>query len=137
MTIFLYASFSAPLGGWCFGARYLLPVYLVASIFTGLWINNQKICTKILISPLILLSIANNLSGALSTITIPESMDTTFYGIKNLDFVLNNVSGSIIYKTLFGNIELIYYFIALFILISIIFFYLLFTKNTIRSSNKH
>lgn len=137
VTIFLYASFSAPLGGWCFGARYLLPVYLVASIFTGLWINNQKICTKILISPLILLSIANNLSGALSTITIPESMDTTFFGIKNLDFVLNNVSGSIIYKTLFGNIELIYYFIALLILISIIFFYLLFSKNTIRYSNKY
>lgn len=130
-NLFLYASFSVPSGGWSFGPRYLLPTTLILSIFTALWIQEASYKKKLLILPLLFLSIGNNLAGALSTLTIPETIDTTFYGIKNLEFILNNVSGSFIYKTFLYPIPLIYYFLILFFLLTLTTIYLIFSKKKI------
>lgn len=128
ITILMYASFSAPLGGWCFGPRYLLPIYLFLSILTGCWIKEQNAKIRILILPLLLISLANNLSGTLTTLTIPEEQETFFYGIKNFEFILNNTSGSFIYNIFFKNIDLIFYFSFIFIILNSMLCYLIFKK---------
>lgn len=130
-TALMYASFSAPLGGWCFGPRYLLPIYLILSVMTGLWISEQSTRIKVLVLPLLFISIANNVSGALSTLTIPEKKETFFYGIKNLEFILNNVSGSFFYRLIHASLDipLIYYFAFIFLSIMGICLYLIFGKK--------
>lgn len=129
VNLILYASFGSPSGGWCFGPRYLLPTSLILSLFVALWIEQASFKKQLLILPLLLLSILNNLSGALSTLTIPSTMETVSYGIKNLEFILNNVSGSFIYKTLLYKIPLFYYFLIIFFILTSIITYLIFSRK--------
>lgn len=134
-TLFLYTSFHAPLGGWCFGPRYLLPIYLIFSILTGLWIRKQNKKTQIIILPLVILSIANNLSGTITTLTIPETIDTFFYGIKNLEFVINNTSGSFVYNQFIAPLPLIYYFLVILLIIIFAISYFIFSKEQLETKN--
>lgn len=130
ITVFMYGSFSAPLGGWCFGPRYLLPIYLIFSILSGIALKEMtnKLLRRISLL-LIILSIGNNLAGALTTLTIPETKETFFFGIKNLEFVLNDTSGSFVYVLNFKNFPLFAYYLILLSILSSTCIYFLFRKK--------
>jgi len=96
INILLYSTFGDPWGGWSFGPRYLLPAMAILAMFTAgsfIKIRNNLFLT-ILFCITLLLSILNNVAGALTTILIPKNIDTTYFMIKNYEYVLQGKTAS-------------------------------------------
>lgn len=131
-NIFFYSLFKFPEGGSSFAVRYLLPSFFCLSILTGYALLNAKKYFRIIGLLLLFISIANNTAGALTTFSIPRPYNTTYYGIKNLEFVINNVSGSFVYNYFFRPLPLLYYFLAILFIIILTMIYFIFSKRKLQ-----
>jgi len=98
-TILIYAIFPDAWGGYAFGARYLLPVMAIMSVSFGLIYHKfQNLYFRIFSILLIVFSLIQSLAGVMSTTIIAPKQNTMVYGIKNYDFLMQNVSGNLWYN---------------------------------------
>lgn len=123
----LYSLFNSPSGGWAVGARYSIPTLAILCIFWAKYIEeNRKRLSIILINGvLICYSCLSLISVVITKFIINPNENTFYYGIKNLETIINNgLSGSWVYNSLsqFGISLLSYYLFILIIVFSVIIF---------------
>lgn len=128
VNILLYSSFGDPTGGWVYGPRYLVPTAALLSIFVGISFNYYKSkFYKLLVSFLLIYSIANISAGALTIATIFPGKETFYFGIKNFGYILKNTSSSSLHLLVNNFISLPFYYLTI-ILVSIFTIFYIF-KN--------
>lgn len=124
--LILYGMWGDPWGGWAFGPRYLIPALALMAIFLGSAIDtySKKFLFSIVFVASLLYSNFINLSGALTTIQIPPSVEIDaqrypqFTFLHNFDLVLKDKSSSFVYNYILDDfIQLKYYFLLFFIFI--------------------
>lgn len=130
----LYASWENPWGGWAFGPRYLIPCLGILALYCGIFYEKNKanLFAKIMILFLGFYSSAISLLGALTTHTILTPIDaakrniehTTF--LYNVDFLLQNKSGSFVYNEFFPSLPLTYFYVFILGIIVLLLFFILF-----------
>jgi hypothetical protein len=120
-VIFVYSTFvGGAHGGWSFGPRYLIPCIPFIAILTvwALVHLKQKKITTLVFFLLLAYSMANALSSALTTRSIPKSEEGMAYGIKNFDLILANKSGGFFYNVVLRNtMSLLTFFSILYVLL--------------------
>ncbi len=133
ITIILYSMWGDPWGGWAYGPRYLIPAMAIFAITIGYWVSIQgkNVVKRIVAFVLLIPSVALALLGALTTNANPPeieghqlNMHYTF--VRNIDFLLKNKGGSLVYNTFFAHTSLMSYYIFLLSLVVILFFAVLF-----------
>jgi hypothetical protein len=127
--IFLYGMWGDPWGGWSFGSRYLIPAVAILSIFLGVAISKfgHRVWFLLLFFITSIYSIAVNLSGALTTIQIPPSVEEIsgnypkFIFIHNFKLLSENKSSSFAYNSFLSDyINLLTFYFILLLAISLV-----------------
>ncbi len=134
VNIFLYSSWGDPWGGWAYGPRYLIPSMAILSIFVCAWLTKAKRLLLSKISTLILFAYSSFIAllGALTTSQVPPKVEADFLKMKynfllNWDYFIDGKSGSFIFNEFAAKyLTLQKYFLAIYIPLLLIVFYLLF-----------
>lgn len=121
-SVFLYSSWGDPWGGWAFGARYMILVSAVLSIFVGYWlqITRFKLVSRVFIFLTFGFSVAVALLGALTTNAVPPKIEGEYLKMKynfalNYDFLMSGRSSSFVFNTYLQNrIDLFDYYVVLY-----------------------
>lgn len=133
VNLFLYSSFDDPWGGYAFGPRYLIPTMGILSIFVAEWLYHTKkqLIMKVLAFALFIYSAAVALLGALTTNSVPPSVEAVALHAKdnyllNLSILQKGISSSYVYNTFFQSMTLSDYYFAIFSLVLFLAFTTLF-----------
>ncbi len=137
-NVLIYASYDDPWGGWSFGPRYLIVTFpllcvLCGAAFDTLLYRNKRYAFlfAILIFGLFVFSTGVAIVGALTTNTVPSSIEAIGTNMKdnfllNWDLLNEGKVSSFVYTTyLKDSISPLNYFYALLILVSAVFLVLL------------
>jgi hypothetical protein len=121
-SVFLYASWGDPWGGWAFGARYMVLVCSVLSLFVGYLIHSSRyrFMTRLVTFATFGFSAGVALLGALTTNAVPPQIEGDYLKMKynftlNYDFLMSGRSSSFFYNSYAHNsIQLVDYYILLY-----------------------
>jgi hypothetical protein len=135
LIITMYAMFWDPWGGWSFGARYMIPVNAVLSVFLGLSVAKfaKNLLYIIVFFTLLTASFYINNIGSLTTSAVPSKgealalPDPVPYTVDyNLRYVDQNRSGSYVYNAYLSNklsLKNVIYYLTAFELMIILFIF--------------
>jgi len=140
VTIFFYASWGDPYGGWAFGPRYLITALPFLALFVSyfLSVNSHKIVSKIVAFLLIGISAAISMLGAVTTNATPPQSEAvwlnshyqtgTHYGIQYaFDFLMSGKTSSFVYTYFLHNrMSLLQYYELLLGGVMVVFTFVLF-----------
>lgn len=129
VNVFLYSAWGDPWGGWAYGPRYLiasmpwLALLVAMALSHGRFLFSKKIAAFILF----LFSSAVALLGALTSNAVPPKSEAMLLSLKtynflhDIPFLLDNRSGSFVYKTYASShLSLIGYFLIIYLVVAVI-----------------
>jgi hypothetical protein len=133
-TLFLYASWGDPYGGWSFGPRYLIPGIPPLAIFVSYWLVKvpfYKVANWVAVILLYSYSVAVAVLGAITTNVVPPKIEAVVlhqpYGLDyNFQYIMQGKTNGFAFNYFFNNhFSLInYYFLVLSIVLGFSFFVL-------------
>lgn len=133
VTVLLYSMWGDPWGGWAYGPRYLIPAMAIFALFVSYWVGlpGRSLARRITAFVLLLPSVALSLLGAITTNANPpevegHQLNLPYTFVRNIDFLMKNEGGSVVYNAFFSHTSLMSYFVMLFTVVVILFFMVLF-----------
>ena len=136
ICLVLYSMFGDPYGGWAFGSRYMVAVMPLLMLLVGVGFrNNKSNLKKVLYSITLLYSSAIVLCAALTTNVLPpkieaEPLGLEYTGSVNWNMLWDNKLNPYVYNyVLDGGLSGIEYFLVLYIPLSILFIYLIWSEK--------
>ena len=136
INLFVYSMWGDPWGGWAYGARYLIPLYAVLSIFLAFGI--EKIlrikALNIVFSVVLVYSILINTLGAVTTSANPPQVEVLqleslsgkqekYTPERNWDFLREKGSKSFVYQKYFSkNLTPFQFYIIIALVVSCLLF---------------
>lgn len=142
VNLLLYSSFHDPWGGWGFGPRYLVTSMPFINILVGLWLMNAGWIKRLFILPIVMYSAGVAILGAVTKNFLVPNVEVLPYNLpykiwSEFKFLKMNQNGTFVYNEyLAGKYSLTEYFIALWIIASLVFLVILFILPYTKYGNK-
>jgi len=144
ICLVLYSMFGDPWGGWAFGSRYMIAVMPELLILAGVGLHNLRkiFYIKVIYSQVIIYSSAVGLIAALTTNVVPPSVEAEPLGLDsnyvvNWKMIYENKLNSFFYNyVVLKSIPALYYYLAILLIISIVFLILVWKPNFTKERSK-